>query len=405
MKKSKTPRWVVPAAVVAVLLGLVAVMVIPRAVEVEEAAVTRGQIVVTVDHEGRTRVRDRFVVSAPVAGRVLRIDLEPGDPVVAASTVLATFEPATPVVLDPRTHAEAAARVAAARARLDQSRAQRDGAEAQHAFAVADLERLRSLAADGLISSRDVDVAETKARSATEDLVAAEAGVRSALHDLESANAALLEPSMAGEGSSRRALRITAPVDGVVLVRHRESESVVAVGEPLLEVADPERLEVIADYLSSDAVRIRPGMSATIERWGGDTPLDARVRRVEPAGFMKLSALGVEEQRVWVILDLESPHAVWAGLGDGYRIEARVVLWSGDDVLQVPTSSLFRDDDGSWAVLIDDDGRASHRRIEIGHRNGLAAEVVSWLDEGDVVIVHPPDTVDDGSRISHRTSG
>lgn len=404
MKKSKTPRWVIPAVVIAVLLGLVAIMVIPRAVEVEETAVSRGELVVTVDHEGKTRVRDRFVVSAPVAGRVLRIDLEPGDPVVAGTTVLATFEPATPVVLDPRTHAEAAARVAAARARLDQSRAQRDGAEAQHAFAVADLERVRSLAADGLISSREVDVAATTARSATEDLVAAEAGVRSALHDLESANAALLEPSSTQQGASRRALRITAPVDGVVLVRHRESESVVAAGEPLLEVADPERLEVIADYLSSDAVRIRPGMSATIERWGGDAPLDARVRRVEPAGFMKLSALGVEEQRVWVILDIESPHAVWAGLGDGYRIEARVVLWSGDDVLQVPTSSMFRDDDGSWAVLIENDGRAAHRTIEIGHRNGLAAEVVSGLDEGDAVIVHPPDTVDDGSRISLRTS-
>ena len=388
---------------IAVLLAVVAVLVVlivrPHPVAVDLGDVQRGPLVVTVDHEGISRVRDRFVVSAPVAGKVLRIELEPGDAVIARNTVVASFEPAAPVALDARSRAEAEAAVRAARARLDRSRAEREAAEAKRDFATDELDRITALHGSGLASRQQLDSAATTARAAHEQLQAAESAVRGAIHDLESANAALIEPGSTDDDGSRRGLRITSPVDGVVLKRYHESESIVPAGEPLLEVADPSRMEVVADFLSSDAVRMRPGMSALIERWGGDRALDATVRRIEPAGFMKVSALGVEEQRVNVIADIDAPRSDWQALGDGYRVEMRVVLWDADDVLQVPTSALFRATDGGWSVFVNLDGVARARPVDIGHRNGQAAEVVSGLAAGDRVIVHPPDSVEDGTRV------
>ncbi len=399
MPSNRLRRRILAVAALAVVAVLVVLIVRPHAVAVELGAVERGPLVVTVDHEGISRVRDRFVVSAPVAGKVLRIELEPGDPVVARDTVIATFEPAAPVALDARSRAEAEAAVRAARAGLDRSRAERDAAEAQRDFAVDELDRITALHASGFASKQQLDSATTAARAATEQLQAAESAVRGALHDLESANAALIEPG-ASESDGARHLRIRSPVDGVVLKRHHESESVVPAGAPLLEVADPARMEIVADFLSTDAVRMRPGMRALIERWGGERSLDATVRRIEPAGFMKVSALGVEEQRVWVIADLDDPRSEWQALGDGYRVEMRVVLWQSDDVLQVPMSALFRGPNGEWTVFADVDGAAHATPVEIGHRNGQAAEVVSGLAAGDRVIVHPPDSVEDGTRIA-----
>jgi HlyD family secretion protein len=322
--------------------------------------------------------------------------------VVAGDTVVAVFEPAAPVALDARTLAEARASVRASRARLDRARAQREAAEAERDFAAAELERITSLHRAGLASRQQLDSARTAARSASEQLQASESAVRGALHELESANATLIEPGV-DVVDDDRALWIRSPVDGVVLTRYRESESVVPSGEPLLEVADPDRIEVVADFLSTDAVRMRPGMPALIERWGGEAPLEATVRRIEPAGFMKVSALGVEEQRVNVIADIDVPRERWSALGDAYRVEMRVVLWQADDVLQVPTSALFRDSTGSWSVWLDDDGEARATTVEIGHRNGRAAEVVSGLAAGDRVIVHPPDSVEDGTPIGAHT--
>lgn len=399
MPSNRLRRRLLAVAALVVVAVLVILVFRPHPVAVELGAVERGPLLVTVDHEGISRVRDRFVVSAPVAGKVLRIELEPGDPVVARDTVVATFEPAAPVALDARSRAEAEAAVRAARANLDRARAERDAAEAQREFAVDELDRITALHASGFASKQQLDSATTAARAATEQLQAGESAVRGALHDLESANATLIEPG-ASESDGSRGFPIRSPVDGVVLKRHHESESVVSAGEPLLDVADPARMEVVADFLSTDAVRMRPGMRALIERWGGERPLEATVRRIEPAGFMKVSALGVEEQRVWVIADLEDPRSDWQALGDGYRVEMRVVLWQSDDVLQVPMSALFRGPNGEWAVFADVGGVAHATPVEVGHRNGQAAEVVSGLAVGDRVIVHPPDSVEDGTRIA-----
>jgi HlyD family secretion protein len=209
---------------------------------------------------------------------------------------------------------------------------------------------------------------------------------------------------MEGDGSGaevRHPITIHSPVDGVVLRRLRESESPVQAGEPLLEVADPSRLEIVADFLSKDAVRIEPGQRVLIEQWGGETPLRGRVRRVEPSGFTKISALGVEEQRVNVIIDFEDPRSAWDALGDGFRVEVQVITWQGDDVLQVPTSALFRHQDG-WAVFAEENGQAHLMTVEVGHRNALAAEVLGGLEAGRRVIVHPADTITDGAAVAER---
>ena len=357
---------------------------------------------VTLDHEGRTRAKDIFVISAPLPGHVLRIEHEPGDPVVVGETVLATFVPATAVMLDARTRAESAAKVEAAAAALARARAERERARAEVDFALTDSERQRELAAQGVVSSTDLDFATKTARAMGDLLAAAEASVSAAVHELEAANAVLLDPvDEASTGAAPTTLELRSPVDGVVLRRLRESSAVVVQGEPLLEVADSADLEIIADFLSKDAVQMRAGMPVMIERWGGESALMGRVRRVEPAGFMKISALGVEEQRVWVVIDIEDGPENRRGLGDDYRVEARVVVWQNDEALNLPTAALFRDG-ARWAVFTADGGKARLRQVEIGYRNGLDAQVLEGLSEGEVVLIHPPDSVIDGARIEQR---
>ncbi len=384
-------------------IGLAALVValMPHPIPVDEAAVTRGSMRVTLDHEGRTRVRERYVVSAPVPGRVLRIELEPGDRVEANRTVLATFLPAMASLLDVRTRAAAEARVKIASAALEQARAQRDRARTESRLADVERDRTRQLEQDGLATEQARLAAEADAEAKVKGLAAAESAVAAASGELEGARAALIAPDArrAANPSSRLSLR--SPIDGVVLRRMHESEAEVPQGEPLLEIADLGSLEVIADYLSSDAVRITPGMPAEIDQWGGGSPLAAHVRRVEPAGFMKLSALGVEEQRVWVILDFADPREAWRSLGDGYRVEARVVTWQRPDVVKVPTASLFRSG-SEWAVFVVKDGRAAQRVVRVGHRNGTAAAVLEGLQPGEHVVVHPPDTLTDGARVEPR---
>jgi len=385
----------------AVGLALIwAAVLAPRRVPADFVPVVRGPMKVTLDHEGKTRVRDRFVVSAPLPGRVLRIELEPGDTVVAGETELAVFQPSDPILLDARSRAEAEARVRATRAALDRARADRERASAEHEFASKELERSRRLAEEGVVSTELLDGKESEAKARTEALQAAEAAVRTVLHELEMAQARLVEP---GEAAARSGsvIRLRSPVDGVVLRRERESEAVVQAGEPLLVVADPRNLEIEADYLSSDAVKIRPGMQARIEQWGGGEDLEGQVRRVEPYGFMKVSALGVEEQRVNVIIDFTGPAEDRVGLGDGYRVEVRVIVWAGEDVLQVPAGSLFRSGE-DWAVFVVEEGRARLRTLEIGRLNGLAAQVLDGLREGDQVIAHPSEQIADGVRVEPR---
>ena len=386
-------------ALVAVVLALR-----PQPIQVDFAVVEHGQLRVTIDEEGETRVRDRFVVSAPLAGLVLRIELEPGDPVVADETVLATFQPGDPTLLDARTRAEAEARVRAAEAGLGRARVDRERAAAESAFARAEFDRRRELAELELVSREQLESAELRARTRGEALRSAEFAVRSAEYELEVAQASLLQVrdnQLNGTSTRSEAIVLRSPIDGVVLRRLRESEAIVPAGEPLLEVADPAELEIVSDLLSTDAVKIRTGQKVLIEQWGDARALRGRVRRVEPSGFTKISALGVEEQRVNVVIDFEDVHEAWEALGDAYRVEVRVVIWEGD-VLKTPTSSLFRRGQ-DWAVYTVRDGTATLRLVEVGQRNSLEAEVLTGLERGEQVIVHPSDAIDDGIAVVARS--
>jgi HlyD family secretion protein len=384
---------------VAVIGGLLAVALWPTTVPVDVAAVARGPLVVTIDEEGMTRVRDRFVVSAPLTGRVLRIELEPGDPVTRGQVVARVRAEASPL-LDARTRAEAQAAVESAKAALGRTGAEEERAKATLAQVRRELARLRELAKDGLTTQQEIDAREADVRVAEESLNAATFGVREAVSEIRRAEARLA-PS--GPDVSGRVVTVTAPVNGVVLKRVRESETVVPAGEPLLEIGDPHGLEIVADLLSTDAVRVKPGARTMVEQWGGDKKLEARVRRIEPAGFTKISALGVEEQRVNVVLDFTNPAAAWAALGDAYRVEVRIVIWEAADVLKVPTSALFRDGE-KWAVYVASDDRARRTLIEIGQQTGQEGEVLSGLAEGARVILHPGDTLTDGARVKPRVA-
>ena len=365
---------------------------------VDLTSAVRGPLRVTLDHEGRTRVRERYVVSAPVGGRVLRIEMEPGDPVAAGRTVLARVLPGAPALLDARARAGAEAQVRVAAANLARVRAQRDEARESSRFARAEAERMRNLNAQGLATSQQLDSADADAHVKARALEAADAAVEAAARDLDVARAVLYE---GGAQAGTRIAEVRAPVGGVLLRRLHESETVVAQGEPLVEVADLADLEVVADYLSTDAVRIQAGMPVMIERWGGAAPLNARVARVEPSGFMKISALGVEEQRVWVVMTFADPRDAWASLGDGYRVEARVIVWQQPDVLKVATGSVFRRGD-EWAVFVVDGGTARARTVTIGQRNDVEAEVTGGLEAGAQVVAYPSDQITDGSRVEPR---
>jgi HlyD family secretion protein len=350
---------------------------------------------VTVDEDGETRVRDRFTISAPVGGRLQRITLEVGDPVTRDETVLARIVPAEAPLIDTRTRSELEAAVEAARAAVGQARAERERAAATLARARSTLRRQQELMKVGAIASDDLEDAETAVATSEEALRAAEFTVTRAEYELQLARARLEAPAAPG-----RATQVTAPIDGVVLRRHRESESVVPVGEPLLDIGSPDRLEIVADLLSTDAVRVDEGAEVLVEQWGGGQTLRGRVRRVEPAGFMKVSALGVEEQRVNVRIDFDDPPAA-AQLGDGYRVEVRVVLWQEDDVLRVPVGSLFRQGEG-WAVFVVEDGHVYERAVELGQRNAQFGQILSGVDAGATVVMHPPDTLTDDSPVTIR---
>jgi HlyD family secretion protein len=386
--------WVFGALIVIAL----AFALRPGSVPVDLAVVERGLLRVTIDEEGETRVRDRFVVSAPVAGRVLRIDLEPGDAVTAGKTVLASFQPGLPALLDARTRAEAEGRVNVARAALEEARAARDRAQTERDFAESDLKRQRELDRAGLVSAEKLEAAVADARAKADALRVAESAIRRAQRGLEVAQAALV---VAGSASTASPILIRAPVTGVVLKRLRESESVVPAGEPLLEIGDPKNLEVVSDLLSTDAVRISTGNSVLIEGWGGEKTLKGKVRRIEPSGFTKISALGVEEQRVNAIVDLLTPAEQRTTLGDGFRVEAHIVLWEQPKVLKAPMSALFREGE-AWVTYVVDGGRATKRTLRVGRQNGMEAEILDGLRPGDTVIIHPSDAVQERSRVTAR---
>jgi HlyD family secretion protein len=417
MRKWLKHRGALAAAAVVAILLVIALR--PTAIEVELARVSRGAMRVTVDDEGMTRIRDKFLMTAPVAGALSRIEREPGDRV-ARGDVFATIRPERPPLLDARTRAELSARVEAARAAVSAARADEQRAAAGLAHAQAELRRVRPLNKAGAISDSELDTYETQARSADEAHRAALAAVARAASELEAVRAALVDDAgfsgvgtngkRSAEGTAQgsgvearpgRAVFLRIPIDGVVLRRLRESESVVPAGEGLLEVGDPQRLEVVADFLSTDAVRIQAGAAVIVDQWGGGRSLVGRVRRVEPSGFTKVSALGVEEQRVNVIVDFTDPVEAWQALGDGFRVEVRVVLWEAGNVLKAPVGSLFRQGE-AWAVYVERDGRAERRTVTMVHRNDREAEVTEGLREGERVVMHPSDALTPGSRVRAR---
>jgi HlyD family secretion protein len=280
----------------------------------------------------------------------------------------------------------------------------RDRALAELDYAAAEVERYRRLAADEVVSRDALDAAERGHRTAREAFQATRFAVETATHELERARAMLMVgDGSAEDGASDDPIVLRSPIDGVVLSRRRESESVVPAGEPLLEVADVANLEIVSDLLSTDAVQVRRGQPVMIERWGGGDTLHGTVHRVEPSGFTKISALGVEEQRVNVVVDFTDPLRARESLGDAYRVELRIVVWEREDVLKVPTSALFRRGD-DWAVFTVEDGQARERIVDVGRRNGLAAEVLSGLEAGEEVIVHPSDAITDGVSVEERST-
>ena len=390
----------------AVLLLLATLAIVwaflPRPVPVETARVSRGPLMVSVEEEGKTRLRDRFVVSAPIAGYARRVALEVGDPV-AKGQALATLEPMRAEALDPRTRATAEARAASAEAGYRAAQERVREAAAADEYATARLERTRKLAEAGLTPRDTLEQVESEAKRAHAGKGTAEESADAARHELDAAKAALTGAGEAG-GKDREKVAVRSPVSGRVIAVRHESEGVVPAGTPLLEVGDPGRLEVEVDVLSADAVRIHPGTPVRFERWGGEVPLEGKVRRVEPVGFTKVSALGVEEQRVLVIVDFTSHRDRWKKIGDGYRMEARFILWEEQDVLQVPSGAVFRSGE-RFSVYLVEKGRAKARPVEVGKRNGLAAQILSGLSEGESVVLHPGDTVTDGRKVRSRDSG
>ena len=379
---------------IVVVAGIVAVALWPQSMEVDAVAATRGPMRVTIDEEGETRVRDRFLISAPVSGRLQRIELEPGDPVVRGKTVLAQLLPAASPLLDSRTRGELSAAVEAARAAVGQAQAERDRSAAALERARTTARRQEALAEAGAVARDTLEGAQTTVKTAEEAFRAAEFTVQRAEYELQLARARLQGPAAAGGWI----VPVVAPVDGVILKRLRESEATVPVGEPLLEIGDPSRIEIVSDLLSTDAVRVPPGAPVSVEQWGGPHPLDGIVRRVEPSGFMKVSALGVEEQRVNVLVDVPELPPEARQLGDGYRVEIRIVTWQADDVVKLPVGAVFRRGD-EWAVFLIDQGVARLRTVQVGQRNDTEAQILGGLDAGQPVVLHPPDTLSDGTRV------
>jgi HlyD family secretion protein len=405
-------RTVVWALLVAAIVAAALWALRPAAILVDTALVDEGPMRATVDEEGKTRVKEIYAVSAPIAGRVLRSALEAGDVVEGERTVVAVLQPTDPSLIDVRTRRDLEAQVEAAQSAVRLAEAELDQARSELAFAERDLERARTLAPTQAISKRDLEKAihDVEVRKAA--LTRAEAGVDYRKRELASAKARLISPG--GEGDDANAppettgstgavccVQVRAPASGQVLRMLAKSEQVVAAGTPLLEIGDPHDIEIVVELLSTDAVKIKEGADATIEGWGGGAAVPAVVKRIEPGGFTKVSALGIEEQRVRVILDFDGSSEAYMALGHDFRVYARITSWRSERVVRVPLSALFRQGD-AWAVFRVADGRAKLALIETGHRNREAAEVLSGLKAADRIILHPSDRVQDGVAVAER---
>lgn len=397
---------------IAVLGGLLWLALRSPAQLASTARVTRGPLEVVFREEGKTRVKQRYLITAPVAGTVRRITLQAGDAVQAGQT-LAEMEPSASTLLDPRARSQAQADVRSAEALLAAARKRSAAAQASQQLAQADWQRAQALQPSGAIARQELDQARSRHATTQAELGVARADEQAAAARLASARALLADEgraasaaaasaasaASAGSGSGK-VLAITAPVAGRIIQRPVESATPVPVGHTLMTIGDPTQLEIEVEVLSSDAVRLAAGMPARIVRWGGEGTLQARVARVEPGGFTKVSALGVEEQRARVILDLISPHEQWAALGDGYRVEVEFIVQQAKDVLQVPSPALFRMGEG-WAVYRVEDGKAVRTLVKTGMRSASATEITEGLQPDQRVIIQPDERITEGTRIQH----
>ena len=403
----KWSRTVLTVFAVAVVAGAGWIAFRPQPMLVDLAEVSRGAMQVTIDEEGRTRVHDPYIVSTPVAGRLMRVRVDPGDPVTRGETVVAQMRPTNPAALDVRTRAQALAAVSAAEAALRVAQADLNAAMAENDLAQTDLDRTRQLAESGTAAPAALDRARSAARAASARLDTAEAAMSVREAEVANARAQLigfddqLLAGAIGEGTSDD-IPLYAPIDGRILRIIQQSETVLPAGAPVMEIGDiTSDLEVVVDLISSDAVQVREGDRVLIEDWGGPVILDGRVARIDPFGFTRFSALGVEEQRVGVTVVFESPEEDRGSLGHGFRVEARIVVWEEQDALIVPASALFRNGDG-WAVFRVDEGRAVQRAVEIGRMNGIEAEVLGGLEDGETVVIYPSAGLQDGMKVAPR---
>ncbi|MBZ5681064.1 MAG: efflux RND transporter periplasmic adaptor subunit [Acidobacteriia bacterium] len=382
----------VTAFVGAILIALVAWAFVPKPIKVEKGRAERGSLRVTVDEEAETRVHDRFEIAAPVTGRLQRIELHAADPV-EKGQLLAQIEP---LPLDPQQRVELLARVESTQASQREAEANVERVRTEYEQARRNRERFSKLAATGVSSRQELEFAETAEANSKNALEAARFRARAAAYEVQVAKAGLLALAVE-HGDKPRIITLRSPIRGHVLRLLQQSERVVSAGTPILQVGYPSQLEIVSDVLSTEAVKVKPGDPVLIENWGGDRVLRGKVRTVESSGFTKISALGVEEQRVNVVMDfVDSP----AQLGDGYRVDVRIIVWEGNDVLKVPASALFRRSQ-NWSVFVVENGRARARTVEIGHRNALEAELVKGVGDGVEVILHPGNQESEGIRVSH----
>jgi HlyD family secretion protein len=399
-------RFWLKRAAEAIVLALIAAGLAwfawPQPIAVDLAAVTKGPMEVTVDDEAKTRVRHVYTVSAPLAGKVLRTPRQVGDEVTADETVIAVMQPTQPAFHDVRTHEELEAAFAAAEAAVRLADAEVRRIEAALTFTRTELERAQRLARTDSIALKALDKAKFDVDTNEAALASAKAQLDVRRYQRASAAARLAHPSGGADAQSDPAccVQIRAPVSGRVLKLIQESEAVVPAGAPLIDLGDPLDLEIAADLLSTDAVRIAPGAPVRIDGWGG-SPIRGRVTRVEPAGFLKVSALGIEEQRVRTIIDLVDPPQSWSRLGHDYRVIVHVMIWQAEDVPRVPVGALFRKGE-DWAVFAIKGGRARITPVKIGQRNNRTVEILSGLSEGDRVVLHPSDRVKDGLKVVER---
>jgi HlyD family secretion protein len=396
-------RWIWPGAIAAALAVALAYAYWPRPVPVDVVQVTEGPMSVAVEDDGVTRVRESYTISAPISGRVLRIETHVGDDIVAGKTVIAQIMPVDPGLWDARTRRELEFTASAARAARDLAGATIRAAEARLSEARQEFERSKQLFVGGHVAKARLDRADTAMKTASADLATAQASLRQREFDVKTAETALMAPSEVAQSGSKRFYDVRSPVSGKVLRLIHESEGVIQAGQPLVEIGDPANLEVVVDLLSTDAVKVAPGHAVEIRRWGGDGALAGRVRRVEPSGVRKTSSLGIEEQRVNVIIDITDKAARWSRLGHGYQIDAAIVLWRKDKALQIPVGALFRNG-AKWAVFAVRNGRAALHEIEVGQINETSAEVTGGLDANDTVVTHPSDRVQDGVLVVARES-